>query len=105
MGLAVSFNMLLGVGLASGIANNESWSAANDISSGALILAGYDRLQGFGKFCGVIVALGLIADNIPGTYSAALGFQMLGIPQYDSTIYLDVCCSWNLLHLRNGWPQ
>jgi purine-cytosine permease-like protein len=78
---------LLGIGLASGIASNENWSAAFDISSGALILAGYDGLRGFGKFCGSIVALGLIANNVPSTYSAALGFQMLGrypnmVPRY-----------------------
>ena len=69
---------MLGVGLASGVASNPTWSAAYNISSGALLLAGYDGLGGFGKFCGVIVSLGVIANNIPGTYSAALGFQMLG---------------------------
>jgi purine-cytosine permease-like protein len=69
---------MLGVGLATGIANTPSWAAAIDVSSGALILAGYDGLGGFGKFCGVILAMGVIANNIPGTYSAALGFQMLG---------------------------
>jgi purine-cytosine permease-like protein len=39
---------------------------------------GYDCLGGFRKFMGVIVALGLIANNIPGTYSASLGFQIMG---------------------------
>ena len=88
MSLAVAFNMLIGVGLASGIANTPIWSDANSISSGALILAGYSGLPvAFANFCGVIVALGLIANNIPGTYSAALGFQMLGrypnmVPRY-----------------------
>ncbi|KAH8815548.1 permease for cytosine/purines, uracil, thiamine, allantoin-domain-containing protein [Xylogone sp. PMI_703] len=89
IGLTMSFTIvnLMGVGLASGVATNPSWSAAYDISSGALILAGYDGLGGFGKFCGVVVALGVIANNIPGTYSSALGFQMLGrypkaIPRY-----------------------
>lgn len=88
MGLAALFNMLLGTGLASGIATNENWSAANGISSGALILAGYDGLpSGFGKFCGVVVAFGLIANNIPTTYSGALSFQILGryfnmVPRY-----------------------
>jgi purine-cytosine permease-like protein len=43
-----------------------------------LILAGYEGLGGFGKFMGVLVALGLIANNIPGTYSASLGFQIMG---------------------------
>jgi hypothetical protein len=76
--LSFSFVYLLGVGLATGIAGNESWATAYDTSSGALILAGYDGLGGFGKFCDVIVALGVIANNIPGTYAAALNVQVLG---------------------------
>ncbi|KAJ5627278.1 hypothetical protein N7528_004705 [Penicillium herquei] len=78
VGLSLTFANLLGVGLGSGAINNATWAAANDTSSGALILAGYDGLGGFGKFLGVLVALGLIANNIPGTYSASLGFQILG---------------------------
>jgi purine-cytosine permease-like protein len=88
-GLTLSFIIvnLLGVGLASGVATDAGWAGAYGISSGALILAGYDGLAGFGKFCGVTIALGVIANNIPGTYSAALGFQMLGrypkvVPRY-----------------------
>ncbi|KAL8710762.1 MAG: hypothetical protein Q9220_004780 [cf. Caloplaca sp. 1 TL-2023] len=79
-GLTLSFCLvnLLGIGLASGVASNPAWSTANDISSGALIVAGFDGLRGFGKFCGVIVALGVIANDCPGTYAAALGFQVLG---------------------------
>ena len=78
---------IIGVGLASGIAVTPSWSTAYDISSGALILEGYSNVGGFGKFCGVVVALGVIANNIPGTYSAALGCQVLGrygkaVPRY-----------------------
>ena len=76
--LSISFVYLLGVGLASGIATQPAWSDAYDTSTGALVLAGYDGLGGFGQFCTVIVALGPIANNIPGTYSAALGCQMLG---------------------------
>ncbi|KAH8648355.1 putative vitamin B6 transporter [Tricladium varicosporioides] len=80
LGLALSncFVYLLGVGLGSGITTNPSWSDAYDVSSGALILAGYDGLGGFGKFLGVIIAAGLIANNIPGTYAAALNIQMCG---------------------------
>lgn len=70
--------MLLGAGMATGIANNPSWSAANDISPGAVLVAGFGNLGTFGKFCGVILALGVVANNVPGTYSAALGFQCLG---------------------------
>lgn len=79
-GLFLSFTLvnILGIGLATGVASNPDWSDAYAISSGALILSGYSSVGGFGKFCGVVVALGVIANNIPGTYSAALGCQMLG---------------------------
>ena len=84
---AYAFVNLLGIGLASGINTNPDWATAYNTSSGALILVGYGGLGGFGKFCGVIVALGVIANNIPGTYSAALGCQVLGrygkaVPRY-----------------------
>jgi purine-cytosine permease-like protein len=78
IGLSMSFANLMGVGLASGTFSQPSWNSALEVSSGALIIEGYNGLGGFGKFLGVLVALGLIANNIPGTYSAALGFQVLG---------------------------
>ncbi|KAK4161079.1 putative purine-cytosine transporter [Cladorrhinum sp. PSN259] len=72
------FVYMLGIGLASGIPNHTAWSEANNISVGALVVAGFGPLGGFGKFCAVIVTMGIIANSIPGTYSAALGFQVLG---------------------------
>ena len=88
-GLWASYILVLtiGIGLASGIAVTPSWSTAYDISAGALILEGYSPIGGFGKFCGVVVALGVLGNNVPGTYSAALGCQVLGrygkmIPRY-----------------------
>ncbi|KAJ5212527.1 uncharacterized protein N7498_004173 [Penicillium cinerascens] len=78
VGLALTFANLLGVGLGSGALTRPSWETAYNTSSGSLILAGYEGLGGFGKFMGVLVALGLIANNIPGTYSASLGFQIMG---------------------------
>lgn len=66
------------MGLASGTLSDAAWAEAYDISSGALIVAAYSGLGGFGKFCGVIVALGEISNNVPGIYSSALMFQMLG---------------------------
>lgn len=68
---------LLGIGLATSTFGHPSLATAYETSSGALIVASYDGLGGFGKFCGVIVALGEIANNVPSTYSAALGFQTL----------------------------
>jgi len=78
---------LLGIGLATGMASHPAWSDANLVSIGALIVSGYGPLGGFGLFCAVIVALGVISNSIPGTYSAALGCQVLGrygkmVPRY-----------------------
>ena len=80
LGFALSYALvyLLGIGLATATFTHPAWASAEEVSAGALILAGYDGLGGFGKFCGVVVALGLVANNIPGTYSAALGMQIMG---------------------------
>jgi len=80
MGLWLSFCLVffLGIGIATGLANNESWVAANSISPGALLVAAYSPLESFGRFCATIMALGIIANSVPGTYSAALGCQVLG---------------------------
>lgn len=80
LGLVLSFWFvnLLGIGLASGMATNAAWEQAYSVSSGALITAGYATLGGFGKFCAVVVGLGVLANATPGTYSAALGCQIMG---------------------------
>jgi purine-cytosine permease-like protein len=79
-GLTFAFNLvyLIAIGLATGIAKNQAWSDANDISAGALIVAAFDPLHNFGRFCSVIVALGVVANSTPSIYSAALGCQVLG---------------------------
>ena len=89
VGLTVSFIFvnLIGVGLASGVASTPGWNDAYTTSSGALILAGFDGLRGFGKFCAVVIALGLCSNQVPSTYAAALDFQVLGrawkaVPRY-----------------------
>ncbi|KAL9003021.1 MAG: hypothetical protein Q9188_004085 [Gyalolechia gomerana] len=89
IGLSVSFIFvnLLGVGLASGVSTDAGWGTAYSTSSGALLLAGFDGLGGFGKFCAVVVALGLCSNVVPSIYAAALDFQVLGkvwkaIPRY-----------------------
>ncbi|PYI29670.1 hypothetical protein BP00DRAFT_478717 [Aspergillus indologenus CBS 114.80] len=108
LGLSLTFANLMGVGLASGTLTNPAWAEAYDTSSGALILAGYDGLGGFGKFLGVIIALGLISNNIPGTYSATLGFQIMGrhlarLPRWSlacvSTIIYTACALGGRDHL------
>jgi purine-cytosine permease-like protein len=71
----------LGIGLGSGLLLNENW--ANAFSSqgvGALVVESFGPLHGFGKFCCVVLALCIAANNIPGTYAAALNFQQLGGP-------------------------
>lgn len=75
---ALIFVNILGVGIATGVSTTPTWSDAYSKSSGALLLACYDGLGGFGGFCVVILALGSIANNAPCTYAAALSFQVLG---------------------------
>ncbi|CAM1509019.1 Fc.00g027580.m01.CDS01 [Cosmosporella sp. VM-42] len=80
IGLTFSFNLvyLVAIGLATGLVANTAWSDANAISTGALIVAAYDPLGNFGRFCSVIIALGVIANSTPSIYSGALGCQVLG---------------------------
>lgn len=58
--------------------SNTQWATAYGISQGALLVEGFAPLGSFGKFCAVIVALGLIANLIPPTYSSGVDFQILG---------------------------
>jgi len=85
--LSFIFVNIIGIGLACGTFSNPAWQTAYSVSSGALILEGYSPVGNFGKFCGVVVALGVISNNVPGTYAAALGCQVLGrygkmVPRY-----------------------
>lgn len=79
-GLATSFTFafVLGAGLGSGVASNKEWSDAYDVSQGALLVQGFAPLGSFGDFCSVVIALGLIANMIPPTYSSGVDFQILG---------------------------
>lgn len=77
LSLSFTFTFMLGCGLASGLANNPTWEAAG-AGSGALVVAGYDGLGSFGKFCSVIVALGLIANMVAPIYCSGIDFQILG---------------------------
>lgn len=80
LGLSTSFTFafILGIGLGSGIAAIPAWSTAYSTSQGALLVAGFAPLGAFGSFCSVVVALGLIANMIPPTYSSSVDFQVLG---------------------------
>ncbi|EED16596.1 nucleoside transporter, putative [Talaromyces stipitatus ATCC 10500] len=80
IGLILSFTMafVVGIGLASGIATDTAYSDAYNAGAGALIVEGFSPVGGFGKFCSVLVALGLISNTIPPTYSSGIDFQILG---------------------------
>ena len=76
--LATIFCNIIGVAIATGVSTTPGWNDAYSVSSGALLLACYDGLGGFGGFCVVILALGSITNNAPCTYAAALTAQVLG---------------------------
>ncbi|KAJ5128304.1 hypothetical protein N7526_006470 [Penicillium atrosanguineum] len=78
LGISTAFTTMLGVGIGTGTASNPNWANAYDQSTGALLVEIFRPLDRFGSFCSVILALGLIANNVAGTYSAALSFQLLG---------------------------
>jgi NCS1 nucleoside transporter family len=80
LGLLCSFTFafILGIGLACGMLINTSWETAYKTSQGALIVEAYRPLGAFGSFCGVIVALGLVANLIVPTYSSGIDAQILG---------------------------
>lgn len=46
-------------------------------SVGGLLSAALDPAGGFGQFCLVVLAFGIVANNIPGMYSLALTTQAL----------------------------
>ena len=70
--------LVSGIGLASGISVHPEYSTAYNKGQGALIVEGFGPLHGFGKFCSVVVALGLIANTVAPTYSSGVDFQILG---------------------------
>ncbi|KAL9041906.1 MAG: hypothetical protein Q9214_003948, partial [Letrouitia sp. 1 TL-2023] len=81
LGLLASFTFtfILGIGLASAIPTVPSYSAAYETSQGALIVAPLlEQLNdGFARFLGVIIVLGLIANTVAPTYSSGIDFQIL----------------------------
>ena len=84
LGMFIYIRLCLGIGVASGINTSDSYSNAwnnqqGGSGSGALLVEAYSRPLGtFGKFCGVIAALGGIANTIPPTYCSGIDFQLLG---------------------------
>ncbi|KAF2404349.1 putative nucleoside transporter [Trichodelitschia bisporula] len=80
LALSFAFALLLGVGLGSGVASDPGWTAAHDHGPGALLVEGFSPLGDFGRACAIIAALGLVANTVAPTYSAGIGWQMLGGP-------------------------
>ena len=78
MWTSLIFCNIVGVGIATGVANNQRWQDAYAISSGALLLECYNGLGGFGGLCVVVLALGSITNNAPCSYSGALTVQVMG---------------------------
>lgn len=76
--LAFVFVDMLGIGLACGVATSSAWRTAYETSAGALIVESFGPLRGFAKFCSVILALGVVANCVPGSYASAISAQTLG---------------------------
>ena len=81
LGLITSFTLALviGIGLASGVATNAAYTTAYDTGPGALLVEGFSSLNSFGRFLSVVIALGLVANVIAPTYSSGIDFQILGL--------------------------
>ncbi|KAL6714144.1 Vitamin B6 transporter [Lecanora helva] len=88
-----SFAIIVGIGLASAIPNNPAYSSAYNSGQGNLIVEGFTTLGKFGKFLGVIIALGLIPNVILPTYSSGIDFQILGrAAEKVPRIVWNTCC-------------
>jgi purine-cytosine permease-like protein len=101
--LGLLFSELIGAGLAAGAVSNPSWTAALKVGPGTLIVEAFSPLGGFGKFCAVIFALGPISNVIPGVYSSAMAWQVLGrwcekVPRSVWTVCLPRSLSLAKLH-------
>lgn len=58
----------------------EPWNEAYEqYGMGGLLHAGFERWNGFGKFCVVVLILSLISNNIINTYSAAFSIQLSSV--------------------------
>ncbi|TVY38579.1 Purine-cytosine permease [Lachnellula subtilissima] len=94
LSLSFTFCFVIGAGLSSGLANNPVWEAAG-AGSGALIVAGFDGLGGFGKFCSVVVALGLIPNMVAPIYSSGIDWQILG--RYPAMVPRFIWTTWGVI--------
>ncbi|QLG74300.1 hypothetical protein HG535_0G01840 [Zygotorulaspora mrakii] len=71
---------VLGLLLAAIAVTYEPWTEQyNSYGMGGLLHAGFERWNGFGKFCVVVLILSLISNNIINTYSAAFSIQLSSV--------------------------
>jgi NCS1 nucleoside transporter family len=81
LGLFVSLNFIewLGAAAMTAAMTNDDWAAAYAASGiGGLLGMCVESAGGFGKFCLVILAFSIVANNIPNNYSLGLCAQVLG---------------------------
>ncbi|KAJ1564614.1 hypothetical protein HK096_007103 [Nowakowskiella sp. JEL0078] len=75
----LSFVEVLGFGAATSLAKNTDYAAAYASGSiGGLVGSILSPLGGFGKFLMVLLALSVVANNIPNDYSLGLSAQVFG---------------------------
>lgn len=71
---------VLGILLSSVAMSYKPWMNEYETHGmGGLLWAGFERWNGFGKFCVVILILSLISNNIINTYSAAFSMQLSAV--------------------------
>jgi NCS1 nucleoside transporter family len=81
LGLFMSLNLIewLGAACMAATVANPAWASAYKTGSvGGLIGAVLEPVGGFGKFCLVLLAFSIVANNIPNNYSLGLSAQVLG---------------------------
>ncbi|CAI4062600.1 hypothetical protein SUVZ_07G0710 [Saccharomyces uvarum] len=78
--LPTCFVGVLGLLLASVAMSYKPWAEQYDSHGmGGLLWAGFQRWNGFGKFCVVVLVFSLVSNNIINTYSAAFSIQLSSV--------------------------
>jgi len=73
----------LGALYGSAVLNNAAWGAIYNNPEqglGSVLGESLSKLGGFGKFLLFLLALSVVSNNVPNTYSAALSIQTMGKP-------------------------
>jgi purine-cytosine permease-like protein len=81
LGLFVALNFIewLGAAAMTAAMTDPEWAAAYELSGiGGLLGKCVESSGGFGKFCLVVLAFSIVANNIPNNYSLGLCAQVLG---------------------------